>query len=96
MKPDIAARARRIRPPGADASDGRLVYFAAFTNHIGSSPPVQEDATLERAVAPSANDKGNLRVPLDKPMPCVLIARIVKFRVKENAKRAAGGRRAAK
>jgi uncharacterized protein YdhG (YjbR/CyaY superfamily) len=72
---------------------GMLVYFAAFKNHIGLFPPVRGDAKLEKAVAPYAGEKGNLRFPLDQPVPFQLIKRIVKLRVKqEEAKAAARAR----
>ena len=63
---------------------GVLVYFAAFTNHIGLFPPVKGDASLERAVKRYAGPKGNLRFPYDEPIPYGLIKRIVKFRAKRN------------
>jgi uncharacterized protein YdhG (YjbR/CyaY superfamily) len=65
--------------------NGELVYFAAFKHHIGLYPPVRGDAKLEQAVKAYANEKGNLRFPLDEPIPYELIARIVKQRVKQNA-----------
>jgi uncharacterized protein YdhG (YjbR/CyaY superfamily) len=64
--------------------EGVLVYFAAFKNHIGFYPPIRGDARLEAAVAPFAGEKGNLRFPLDEPMPYALITRIVKLRVRQN------------
>ena len=64
--------------------NGALVYFAAFKKHIGLYPPVRGDARLEKAIAPYAGEKGNLRFPLDRPMPFDLIERIVKFRVRQN------------
>ena len=69
--------------------NGPLVYFAAFKNHIGFYPPVSGDERLMRAIAPYANEKGNLRFPLDQPIPYELISRIVKRRVRENAERSA-------
>jgi uncharacterized protein YdhG (YjbR/CyaY superfamily) len=63
---------------------GDLVYFGAFKKHIGFYPPVRGDAPLEQAVAPYAGAKGNLQFPLDRPIPCKLIARIVKLRLKQN------------
>lgn len=68
---------------------GTLVYFAAFRNHIGFYPPVRGDARLEKAVAPYAGAKGNLKFPLDRPIPYTLIERIVEHRVKQNRARAA-------
>ena len=41
---------------------GALVYFAAFKKHIGFYPPVRGDAGSEKAVAPYAGEKGNLRL----------------------------------
>jgi uncharacterized protein YdhG (YjbR/CyaY superfamily) len=64
--------------------DGVLVHFAAFKNHIGLYPPIRGDAGLEKAISPYAGEKGNLRFPLDRPIPYDLIERIVKLRVKQN------------
>jgi uncharacterized protein YdhG (YjbR/CyaY superfamily) len=64
--------------------DGALVYFAAFKGHIGFYPPVRGDARLEKAVSKYAGQKGNLRFPLDEPIPYALIERIVKVRAKQN------------
>jgi len=63
---------------------GVVVYFAAFKNHIGLYPPVSGDARIEKAISPYAGEKGNLRFPLDQPIPYDLIGRIVKLRVKRN------------
>ena len=73
--------------------DGALVYFAAFKHHIGFYPPVRGDAALEKAVAPYANEKGNLSFPLDEPIPYPLIARIVRHRVKQNRAKAGPGKK---
>jgi uncharacterized protein YdhG (YjbR/CyaY superfamily) len=65
--------------------NGVLVHYAAFKNHIGVYPPVSGDAELEAALAPYAGEKGNLRFPLDQPIPYDLIVRIVKHKLKKNA-----------
>ena len=67
---------------------GIVVYFAAFKKHIGLYPPVSGDAKLEKAIASYAGEKGNLRFPLDQPIPYELIERIVKLRVKQNMAKA--------
>jgi len=73
---------------------GALVYFAAFKKHIGFYPPVSGDARLKKAISPYAGEKGNLRLPLDRPIPYGLIKRIVKLKVKQNlAKAAAKGKK---
>jgi uncharacterized protein YdhG (YjbR/CyaY superfamily) len=61
-----------------------LVYFAAFKHHIGLYPPVKGDAALEKAVAPYASEKGNLRFPIEQNIPYALISRIVKFRATQS------------
>jgi uncharacterized protein YdhG (YjbR/CyaY superfamily) len=66
--------------------NGILVYFAAFKKHIGFYPPVRGDAALEKAVGRYAGEKGNLRFPLDEPIPYALIARIVKLRTRQDRK----------
>jgi uncharacterized protein YdhG (YjbR/CyaY superfamily) len=73
--------------------NGALVYFAAFKNHIGLYPPVRGNAKLGKAISPYAGEKGNLRFPLDHPIPYGLIERIVKHRVKQNSAKAAARRK---
>ena len=94
---DAAPRATEVvsyRMP-AFKGHGILVYFAAFKAHIGLFPPVSGDAAIEKAIAPYAGPKGNLRFPLDEPMPYALIGRIVRLRVKQDDAKA-GTTRAAR
>ena len=72
---------------------GILVYFAAWTKHIGLYPPISGDKALEKAVARYAGPKGNLQFPLDERIPYDLIERIVKLRVKQDAEKAAAKRK---
>jgi uncharacterized protein YdhG (YjbR/CyaY superfamily) len=51
-------------------------YIAAFSPEVA-------------AVARYAGEKGNLRFPLDQPIPYGLIERIVRLRVKQNLAQAA-------
>lgn len=47
---------------------GILIYFAAFTAHIGLFPPVSGDAAIERAIAPyRCRAEGESQVPADSP-----------------------------
>ena len=62
---------------------GNLIHFAAFKKHIGLYPPVKGDEKLKAETSRDQGEKGNLRFPLDEPIPYALISRIVKFRVKE-------------
>jgi uncharacterized protein YdhG (YjbR/CyaY superfamily) len=104
FSPEVRAILEKIRltisnaAPGAQETisyqiptftlSGALVYFAAFKNHIGFYPPVKGDARLEEAISTYAGEKGNLRFPLDQPIPYALIERIVKLRVKQNLAKA--------
>ena len=100
--PEVQSTLERIRvairaaAPGAEETisyrmpaftlKGPLVYFGAFKNHVGLYPPVR-DESLRREASTYAGEKGNLRFPLDKPIPYTLISEIVKARVREDAKR---------
>jgi uncharacterized protein YdhG (YjbR/CyaY superfamily) len=53
-----------------------FIYFAAFKKHIGMYPPVKGDIDLIQKLAPYANEKGNLKFPLNQPIPYELISRI--------------------
>ncbi len=70
----------------AFAHQGDLVYLGAFKKHIGMYPPVR-DEKLRREVSAYAGEKGNLKFPLDQPIPYDLISRIVKVRMKENQRK---------
>ena len=51
-------------------------YFAAFKKHVGVYPPVTGDERLKKELLPFSNDKGNLKFPLNAPIPYELIARV--------------------
>jgi uncharacterized protein YdhG (YjbR/CyaY superfamily) len=68
---------------------GNLVHFAAFKNHIGFYPAPRAIEQFEKELAAYQGSKGTVQFPLDEPLPLGLISRMVKFRVKENLKRAA-------
>src|SRR5688572_26265780 len=73
---------------------GAIIYFAPFRHHVGMFPPVKGDAALEKALAKYRGEKGNLRFPLDEPMPYPLIRRVVRARLKAlHAKQATAQRR---
>src|SRR5713101_4214912 len=69
--------------------DGDLIYFAAFKKHIGIFPPVRGDAKLNKELSRFRGEKGNLKFPLDEPIPYELIGRVTKFRVKEHQEKLA-------
>lgn len=52
-------------------------YFAAFKKHIGIYPPLQNDRVLMNELTPYRGEKGNLKFPLNEPLPYELIERVV-------------------
>jgi uncharacterized protein YdhG (YjbR/CyaY superfamily) len=68
--------------PGFKLNGKSLVHFAAFKNHIGLFPPAPK--AFKKEVSQYAGPKGNLKFPLDKPIPLDLVKRIVIFRVKQH------------
>ena len=68
---------------------GVVLHFAAFKEHIGLYPPASGDEKLMAAIAPYAGEKGNLRFPLDRPIPYALIGRLAKVRVRQNLEKSA-------
>jgi len=57
-----------------------LVYFAAFRRHIGLYPPAPRE--FKNEVSKYEGPKGNLKFPIDEPIPYDLVTRIVLFRKK--------------
>ena len=100
---EIAARLSRVRrairaaaPKAAEGisyripayrQNGILVYFAGFRHHIGLFPPVR-DPVIAKAARKYAGPKGNLKFPHAEPLPLPLIARIVRFQVRQDSARA--------
>jgi uncharacterized protein YdhG (YjbR/CyaY superfamily) len=89
----VRAAVRRAAPEATEVisyripafrQHGVLVYFAAFKRHIGFYPPVQDDTDLQAAAAPYAGEKGNLRFPMDRPLPLDLIERITRLRLAQD------------
>lgn len=86
-----------VEVPGADevisynilafAQPKPFMYCAGFKAHVGVYPPVRDDARLLKALAPYRNEKGNLRFPLDQPMPWPLLKRVAKALARQYAAR---------
>ena len=68
--------------------NGNLVYFAAFTKHIGFYALPSGNEAFQKELSNYKTGKGSIQFPFDKPLPLDLIAKIVKFRVEENTKKA--------
>lgn len=69
--------------------NGVLVYFAANKNHIGFYPTGSGIEAFKDELGAYRFSKGAIQFPLDKKMPLLLIKKIVKFRVKQDAEKAA-------
>jgi uncharacterized protein YdhG (YjbR/CyaY superfamily) len=66
------------------ACKGRLVYFAAFKNHIGlyvPSPVIEEH---KRELQDYETSRATVRFPLHKKLPVVLIKKLIRARLKKN------------
>ncbi len=97
---DVQAKLRDIRStirknaPGAEEKIsyglatftlyGNLVHFGAFKNHIGFYATPGGNEAFKKELSKYKGSKGAVQFPLDKPLPLALIARMVKYRVKEN------------
>lgn len=64
--------------------NGPLVYFGGFKDHIGFFAVPSGIAAFKDELVGYKTSKGTIQFPLEKPLPSLLITRIVKFRVKEN------------
>jgi uncharacterized protein YdhG (YjbR/CyaY superfamily) len=70
--------------------NGNLVHFAAFKKHIGFFPTPSAIEAFEKELKGFKTSKGTVQFPMTEPIPFKLIERMVKFRVKENARKKMG------
>ena len=68
--------------------DRVFIYFAAFKTHIGIYPPVKGDSKLQKALLPYRGEKGNLRFPMNQPIPYDLIGEVAVALSRERARTA--------
>jgi uncharacterized protein YdhG (YjbR/CyaY superfamily) len=64
-----------------------VIYFAGFRNHVSVYPAPRGHESFKEALAKYKGGKGTAQFPLDQPVPHRLIARIAKFRAKQNKER---------
>ncbi len=104
---DVQHKLRKIRltirkaAPGAKESisykmpafalNGYLVHFAAYPKHIGMYPAPTGVKEFKKELSIYQTAKSTLRFELDKPIPFGFISKLVKFRAKENLKKAKAG-----
>lgn len=68
--------------------NGILVYFAAFKDHIGFFPTASGVQAFKKELTSYETTKGTIHFPNGTRVPLRLVARIVKYRVTENLKKA--------
>ncbi len=64
-----------------------LIYFAGYKNHTGIYATPSGHAAFAKELSKYKQGRGSVQFPLNKPMPLNLIARMVKFRVKQQAEK---------
>ncbi len=73
--------------------NGNLVYFGAFKNHLGFFPIPTGIEKFKKELSVYPQGRGSVQFPFDRPIPYGLIAKIVKFRARENLARAKAKRK---
>ncbi len=73
--------------PGYKLEGRPLVYFAAFTKHIGLYALPSSVVSFQKELKKYKTSKGTVQFQHDEPLPLSLIQKIVRFRVKENLAR---------
>jgi uncharacterized protein YdhG (YjbR/CyaY superfamily) len=68
--------------------NGILVYFAAYSKHIGFYPTGSAIEVFKNELTAYKGGKGTVRFPTNQALPLELIARIVTFRLIENTQKA--------
>jgi uncharacterized protein YdhG (YjbR/CyaY superfamily) len=63
---------------------GTLVWFAAFSNHCSLFPTASVIKAFKNELKGYKTSKGTIHFPVDKPLPAVLVKKIVKMRLAEN------------
>ena len=66
-----------------------LVYFAGYKNHIGFYPTSSGILNFQKELTSYKTSKGAVQFPHDKPLPLILISKMVKFRLKEDKEKVA-------
>jgi uncharacterized protein YdhG (YjbR/CyaY superfamily) len=64
--------------------NGRLVYFAAHTKHLGFYPMTTAITAFKEELSDYKGAKGSVQFLFDQPLPVELITKMVQFRVTEN------------
>jgi uncharacterized protein YdhG (YjbR/CyaY superfamily) len=68
--------------------NGPVAYYAWYERHLGFYPTGSPIPHFRDELKPYKTSRGAIQFPLDKPIPKALVARIVKFKLKENQEKA--------
>lgn len=68
--------------------NGMLIFFAAYKSHISVYPAPRGNEGFRKELAAYKGGKGTVQFPIAESIPYDLIARITKFRLAENEKKA--------
>lgn len=94
MLKTIRATIRSIAPPEtmetisyripAFKYKGMLVWYAAFSDHCSLFPGASVLNAFKNDLKNYSVSKGTIRFPIDKPLPAVLLKKLVKAKIAEN------------
>jgi len=71
--------------PGFRLNGRMLVSFAAWANHCAFYPGSYPLEVHKKELKDYDTSKGTLRFPLNKPLPALLVRKLVKARIEQNA-----------
>lgn len=64
---------------------GMLIFYSAYQKHVSiSTAPFAVFEMFAKELAPYKRSKSTVQLPLHKPLPLELIAKMTQFRLKEN------------
>ena len=69
--------------------NGMLVWFAAFSDHCSLFPTASVIKAFKNELKGYHTSKGTIQFPVDKPLPAVLVKKLVRARIAEKE----GGKR---
>ncbi len=70
--------------PTATLNGKYFIYFAGFKNHVSVYPVTPAIEKFVKEIDKYRAGKGTLRFHLDKPLPMVIIRKVIKARVNEH------------
>ena len=72
-----------------DGKRDQQIMIGSFKNHVGIYPHPSTILHFGKELEQFKQGKGSIQFPLDRPVPCGLIKRMVKFRKRELAQESA-------